>query len=92
MVSNMGTTWQERMLDCTGMPRNVIEQSDTINVAVIDRHYSAGRSFLNLPDVLSHLEVGPSPTTSCLLDMHLMHPCALQSFTVQEVVPLTLPH
>ena len=57
MVGNMVTTWQERMLDCTGMPRNVIAPADTINVAVIDRHYSAGRSFLNLPDVISHLEV-----------------------------------
>ena len=57
MVGNMVTTWQERMLDCTGMPRNVIAPADTINVAVIDRHYSAGRSFLNLPDVISHLQV-----------------------------------
>lgn len=58
MVGNMVTTWQERMLDCTGMPRNVIAPAETINVAVIDRHYSAGRSFLNLPDVISHLQVG----------------------------------
>ena len=57
MVGNMVTTWQERMLDCTGMPRNIIAPANPINVAVIDRHYSAGRSFLNLPDVLTHLQV-----------------------------------
>ncbi len=57
MVGNMVTTWQERMLDCVGLPKNVIAPADVLNVAVIDRHYSAGRSFLNLPDVISHLEV-----------------------------------
>ena len=67
MVGNMVTTWQERMLDCTGLPKNVIAPADTINLVVIDRHYSAGRSFLNLPDVISHLQVGPSKATARLL-------------------------
>ena len=67
MVGNMVTTWQERMLDCTGLPRNVIAPAETINVAVIDRHYSAGRSFLNLPDVISHVQVG----IIFAADMHL---------------------
>lgn len=62
MVGNMVTTWQERMLDCTGLPRNVVAPAEVINVAVIDRHYSAGRSFLNLPDVINHVEVS---TSSC---------------------------
>ena len=65
MVGNMVTTWQERMLDCTGLPKNVIAPSDTINLVVIDRHYSAGRSFLNLPDVLSHLQVSVWQRLSC---------------------------
>ena len=57
MVGNMVTTWQERMLDCTALPRGVVAPADTLNMAVIDRHYSAGRSFLNLQDVLTHLQV-----------------------------------
>lgn len=68
MVGNMVTTWQQRLLDCTGLPKDVIAPADTINLVVIDRHYSAGRSFLNLPDVISHLQV------SCqnkLLPIHL---------------------
>ncbi|KAL3143320.1 hypothetical protein ABBQ38_002159 [Trebouxia sp. C0009 RCD-2024] len=68
MVGNMVTTWQERMLDCTGMPRNVIAPADTINVAVIDRHYSAGRSFLNLPDVISHLQARFPGTLNITVD------------------------
>ena len=57
MVGNMVTTWQERMLDCTALPKGVVAPADTLNMAVIDRHYSAGCSFLNLPDVLTHLQV-----------------------------------
>ena len=58
MVGNMVTTWQDRMLDCVGLPKNMVAPAETINVAVVDRHYDMGRSFLNLPDLLSHLQVG----------------------------------
>lgn len=68
MVGNMVTTWQERMLDCTGLPKNVIAPADTINLVVIDRHYSAGRSFLNLPDVISHLQVKFPVTLNITVD------------------------
>ena len=57
MVSNMVTTWQDRMLDCVGLPKDVVAPADTINVAIVDRSYSAGRAFLNLPDLTGFLEV-----------------------------------
>lgn len=68
MVGNMVTTWQQRLLDCTGLPKDVIAPADTINLVVIDRHYSAGRSFLNLPDVISHLQVKFPGTLNITVD------------------------
>ena len=69
MVSNMVTTWQERLLDCVGLPKDVIAPADTINVAVVDRPYSAGRAFLNLPDLVGTLEVSLTwlISTQCIM-------------------------
>ena len=57
MVSNMVTTWQNRMLDCVGLPKDVVAPAETINLAIIDRSYSAGRAFLNLPDLTGFVQV-----------------------------------
>lgn len=57
MVSNMVTTWQNRMLDCVGLPKDVVAPAETINLAIIDRSYSAGRAFLNLPDLTGFIQV-----------------------------------
>ena len=88
MVGNMVTTWQERMLDCTGLPKNVIAPADTINLVVIDRHYSAGRSFLNLPDVISHLQVGCCTATAKLLTRAVQHALLCMKQVPQKDVSL----
>lgn len=80
MVSNMVTTWQERMLDCVGLPKDVVAPAETINVAIVDRSYSAGRAFLNLPDLTGHLQVW------CKLRPDNLH-CALLAVCQLFAVP-----
>ena len=91
MVSNMVTTWQERMLDCVGLPKNVVAPAETINVAVVDRSYSAGRAFLNLPDLVDTLQVSEHMFVPQLSEHGLDIHCQLLCSALQQVL-LTVQH
>lgn len=93
MVSNMVTTWQERMLDCVALPKDLVAPADTVNVGIVDRSYTAGRAFLNLPDLTTFIQVCCHDLEACpfvsLLHDTLPALLLLLCMLIEAVPPIT---